>query len=235
MKQTKKFTMAYSELGQRGDRVQAVVARDVAEFVKFGYEETIPTQVADKTKQFKDILPDMYWEGQKTLKTNAKDECRSTLVGLLGEVTFKAKLALGSGSKEYATFRFSGVDRKTDNELVAYAKHVCQTAEFFKEPLSKRNVTPELITQTTDATIALDDAIDAQAEAISIREQKSVERLAMGNELYELIVELCEVGKRIWEHKNEAFYNDYVLYASSKSTTQAEENEEVVEETTNEE
>ena len=235
MKQTKKFTMTYSELGQRGDRVQAVVARDVAEFIKFGYEETIPTKVGEKTELFKAILPDMYWEGQKTLKTNAKDECRSTLVGLLGEIAFKAKLALRNGSKEYATFRFGGVDRKTDNELVAYAKHVCKTAEFFQEDLSKRNASPELITQTTTATIALDDAIDEQAEAISVREQKSVERLAVGNELYDLIVELCDVGKRIWEHKNEAFYNDYVLYASSKSTSQTEENEDVVEETTTEE
>ncbi|WP_421917834.1 hypothetical protein [Marinifilum sp.] len=234
MKQVKGFKMPYSELGQRGDRVKAVVNRDVNEFVKFGYDETIPTKVEEKTKQFKDILPDMYWEGQKTLKTNAKDECRSTLVGLLGEIAFKSKLALGSGSKEYATFRFSGVDRKTDSELVAYAKHVCQTADFFTDQLNTRNVTTELITQTIDATMALDDAIDAQAEAISVREQKSVERLAIGNELYELIVELCEVGKRIWEHENEAFYNDYVLYASSKSTTQTEETEDVVEETTNE-
>ena len=101
MKQTKKFTMTYSELGQRGDRVQVVVARDVAEFIKFGYEETIPTKVGEKTELFKAILPDMYWEGQKTLKTNAKDECRSTLVGLLGEIAFKAKLALRNGSKEY--------------------------------------------------------------------------------------------------------------------------------------
>jgi len=62
-----------------------------------------------------------------------------------------------------------------------------------------------------------------------------VERLAVGNELYDLIVELCDVGKRIWEHKNEAFYNDYVLYASSKSTSQTEENEDVIEETTTEE
>ena len=232
MKQIKGFKMPYSELGQRGDRVQAVVTRDVAEFIKFGYEETISTKVGEKTKQFKDILPDMYWEGQKTLKTNAKDECRSSLVGLLGEIAFKAKLALGYGSKEYATFRFSGVDRKTDNELVAYGKHVCQTADFFKDQLSKRNATPELITQATDATIALDDAIDAQAEAISVREQKSVERLALGNELYDLIVELCDVGKRIWENKNEAFYNDYVLYASSKSTSQTEESENAVEEIT---
>lgn len=230
MKQTRKFTMTYSELGQRGDRVKAVVTRDLSEFVKYGYADTLPTKVEEKTEQFKSVLPDMYWEGQKTLKTNAKDECRNALIGLLGETAFKSKLALGNDSKEYATFRFSGMERKTDMELVAYAKHVCKTAEYFTDKLSQRNVTPELISQTNEAINALDDAIDAQAEAISVREQKSVERLALGNELYELIVELCDVGKRIWEHKNEAYYNDYVLYSSSKSTAQIEEEEDVAEE-----
>jgi hypothetical protein len=228
MKQTKKFTMNYSELAQRGDRVKAVVSRDLTWFIKFGYKEEITSKVEEKTEQFKGILPDMFWEGQKTLKTNAKEECRNNLIGLIGEIGFKAKLALGNGSKEYATFRFSGMDRQSDVELVGYAKHVCQTADFFKESLSTRNVTPELIIQTIDANTALDDAIDAQTEAISVREQKSVERLTLGNELYELIVELCDVGKRIWETKNEAFYNDYVLYSSSKSTAKTE-NEDTLE------
>jgi hypothetical protein len=222
MKQSKKFTLSYPELSQRGDRVQLVVSRDVNEFTKYGYKKNIAVKLGEKTEQLKAILPDMYWEGQKTLSTNTKDQCKGKLVEILGEIAFKAKLALGADSKEYATFRFSGMDRQPDQQLVAYAKHVCQTVEFFIDQLTKRNVTPKLIIQTIDANTALDNAVDAQMEAISVREQKSVERMTLGNELYELIVELCDVGKRIWEHKNEAFYNDYVLYSSSKSTAQTE-------------
>jgi hypothetical protein len=227
MKQSKRFTLSYPELSQRGDRVQTVVARDVHEFVKYGYSETISDTVREKTEQFKSILPDMYWEGQKTLSTNSKDQCRGKLVEILGEIAFKAKLALGADSKEYATFRFSGMDRQSDQQLVLYSKHVCKTAEFFTEQLSTRNVTESILAQAEVATTALDNAIDKQTEAIALREQKSVERLSLGNELYELILELCEVGKRIWENKNEAFYHDYVLYGSNKSSSKTENEEEV--------
>ncbi len=231
MKQSKKFTLSYPELSQRGDRVQTVVKRDASEFVKYGYIETISDTVREKTEQFKNILPDMFWEGQKTLTTNAKDQRRGILVEILGEISFKAKLALGANSKEYATFRFSGMDRKSDSQLVLYSKHVCKTAEFFKEPLATRNLTEDIIDQAIAETIALDSAIDAQTEAIAVREEKSVERLKLGNELYEFILELCDVGKRIWENKNEAFYHDYVLYGSSKSSSKTENQEPVISET----
>ena len=42
--------------------------------------------------------------------------------------------------------------------------------------------------------------------------------------------ELCEVGKRIWENKNEAFYHDYVSYGSNKSATTNEDEEVLSEE-----
>lgn len=234
MKLIKKFNLSYPELSQRGDRVQTVIARDIKEFTEYGYKKNLSNEIGNKTEAFKAILPDMYWEGQKTLMTNAKDQCKGKLLEYLGEIAFKAKLALGANSKEYATFRFSGLDRLSDVQLVSYAKHVCKTAEYFKDDLASRNVTEEVINQTVEATKALDDTIDKQSEAIAIREQKSVERLKLGNELYELIAELCEVGKRIWEHKNEAFYHDYVLYGSNKSAT-TNESEEVLSEELEEE
>lgn len=226
MKQTKIFKFSYAELAQRGDRVEKVVTRDIQEFIKYGYQEDIATVVKGKTEKFKAILPDMFYEGQKTLATSAKDEKRGQLVGMVDEIAFKAKLALGAKSKEYATFRFAGITRMNDKELVRYSKHVCKTAEFFKEPLATRNITEEDINNTMLVTNELDDAIDAQVEAIALREQMVVERMKRGNDLYRLIVELSDVGKRIWENTNEAFYQDYVLYGSNRSSNDDENKEE---------
>lgn len=217
MKQSKKFRLSYPELAQRGDRVQVIVGRDIEIFIQYGYSETIADTVGEKTANFKQIEPDMFWEGQKVLTTNDKELCKEKLIGLIGEIGFKAKLALGADSKEYKMFRISGMKNMDDNELVSYGKHVCKTTELFMTKLATRNVTAEILTEAQEATIALDNAIDTQTEAIAVREQKSLGRLELGNELYDLIVELCEVGKRIWENKNEAFYHDYVLYSSNKS------------------
>ncbi|MGQ8335415.1 hypothetical protein ACUNWD_02620 [Sunxiuqinia sp. A32] len=74
----------------------------------------------------------------------------------------------------------------------------------------------------------LDQTIDQQKEAISIRELKAFERITNANELYKIMSEICEVGKRIWDGNNQAYYDDYLIYGSQ--TPLLEENEEVPEE-----
>ena len=218
MKQTRKFAMSIAELAQRGDRMVTLVSRDADEFSKYGYTTDLPAHLRGLTDTFKAIEPDMYWEGHQTLATNAKNKSSDNLTALLGEIGFKAKLALGEDSKEYHMFRIAGMRKLNDAQLVSYAKHVYATATYFKDKLATRNVDEALLAECSDAIQILDDAIDAQTAAISIREQKSVERTDLGNQLYATISELCDVGKRVWENKNQAFFDDYVLYGSTKSS-----------------
>lgn len=228
MKQTRKFAMSYSELAQRGDRMITLVRRDISEFSKYGYTTDLPTTLRTLTDKFKRIEPDMYWEGHQTLATNAKNKSREGLTALLGEIGFKAKLALGESSKAYKMFRISGMKKLNDSQLISYAKHVCATASHFREKLASRNINDALLEACLLSVTELDNSIDNQTEAISLREQKSVERLDLGNELYQFISEACEVGKRVWENKNQAFFDDYVLYGSTKSSA-ADDNEEETE------
>lgn len=228
MKQARKFAMSYSELAQRGDRMVTLVSRDINEFSKYGYTADLPTTLRSLTNNFKGVEPDMYWEGHQTLATNAKNKSREDLTALLGEIGFKAKLALGENSREYKMFRINGMKKLSDSQLIAYAKHVCATASYFKEKLANRNIDDALLSECLTSVTELDDAIDEQVAAISLREQKSVERVDFGNQLYQLISEACEVGKRVWENRNQAFFDDYVLYGSTKSSA-TDDNEEEVE------
>ncbi len=223
MKESRTINLSYPELMQRSDRVAIVVQRDMPEFLKYGYPENVYEELAAKCQAFKEIESDMFWEGQKTLATNNKDLRKGKLVEILGEIAFKAKLALGENSKEYKMYRFTGLKKLNDKELIPYAWHVIKTARLMTEKLATRNLTTEDLGVAETETKALDDAIDAQTEAIGVREQKSLERADKGGILYGMIVELCDVGKRIWEHKNEAFYHDYVLYGSNKSASQNED------------
>jgi hypothetical protein len=222
MKSVKKFRLSYAELAQRGDRVETVVRRDATQFAEYGYTDGLPDEVATKTQEFKALESDMYWEGQKTLATDNKNFCRAKVTQDIEEIGFKSKLALGENSKEYRMFRISGMKNLNDKELVVYGRHVCITAKTFLDKLTTRNITEENIQKAEANVQNLDDAIDTQLAAIGKREQKSIERLEKGNELYELIAELCEVGRRIWEGKNEAFYQDYVLYGSNRSNEEEE-------------
>jgi DNA-binding protein Fis len=151
------------------------------------------------------------------LKTEEKKGYREGLIAQISDLRFRAKLALGENDTRYRLFRFSSLSRMTDKDLVSYAKHVVQTATNLLPELSIRRVDQPMLDQILQHTSLLDTAIDIQAEFMALREQKQVERTAAANELYDRIAEACEVGKKIWENKNQAFYDDYVLYGSHKA------------------
>lgn len=209
--------MPFAELAQRGDQLSIWVTRDKDEFFKFGYPETLGADVKNKTDRFKEIEPDMYWEGQQMLATNIKNDSSELLKALLGDFRFRARLALGEKSTHFKLFKFKGLITLSDSDLVMYSKHVIKTAESFTAQLETRNIDAEVIGKIQTVMQELDDAIDTQQVAMGKREQKRAERIEFGTGLYSFMAELCDVGKRIWQNKNEAFYDDYVLYGSHKS------------------
>ena len=220
---TKKFNFSYGELTQRCDRVSELLTRDATKFEEIGYNAEFTTSFKAQTDAFKTLESDTYWQGQQMMKTESKNKSRQHLSHLIGEFRFLAKLALGEDSVEYRSFRFSRLANLDENQLIIYANHVTKTALPLLPQLAIRRIDEANLQEITDAAIQLDNTIDEQKAAISTREEKSFERIAAANELYKTMSEVCEVGKRIWEGTNVAFYDDYLIYGSQAPIDEEEE------------
>lgn len=219
----KKFNFSYGELLQRGDRVVVLVERDSVQFQSVGYEQEFVDELSDKLDYFRQLQPDEYWSGLKTIKTNEKNEARSELMYLLSELKFRARLALGEDTVNYKSFRFANMEKADENKLIFYGNHVVKMAGNMLEELAPRRVDDTTLTEIGTAIGKLDDTIDEQKNSVSVREEKTFERREKANELYNLIAEASEVGKRVWDGKNHAFYDDYVIYGSQSSINEDEE------------
>ena len=220
---TKKFNFSYGELTQRCDRVSELMTRDASNFEEIGYTAEFITSFKAQTDAFKTMESDTYWQGQQMMKTEGKNKSRQRLSHLISEFRFRAKLALGEDSVEYRSFRFSRLANLDENQLIIYANHVIKTASPLLPQLALRRIDEANLQEINDEAIQLDNSIDEQKAAISIREQKSFERIAAANELYKTMSEVCEVGKRIWEGTNVAFYDDYLIYGSQAPIDDEEE------------
>jgi len=225
---TTNFNFSFGTLTQRADRVDSLMHRDAREFASIGYDENFRTNLKDLTQVFRQLPSDDYWLGQQMLKTETKRALQTKLLDVISNLRFRAKLALGEQSVEYRSLRFGKLQTMKEQDLILFAGHVSSSCRAMMEKLAKRNITEEMLTEIDTTATALDDAIDEQRRLISMREAKAFEREERANEIYSQIAEICEVGKKIWEGKNNAHYNDYVIYGSKETT---EEDEEVVEET----
>ncbi|MGQ7869563.1 hypothetical protein [Sunxiuqinia sp. sy24] len=132
---------------------------------------------------------------------------------------------MGEQSVEYRALRFGEIQTMKEQDLIIFANHVSTTCRQMLNKLARPNITEDMLNTLDTTTQQLDDAIDEQKKMISTREAKTFEREEKANAIYVQIAEICEVGKKIWEEKNEAYYNDYVIYGSKEAIEEDEEME----------
>jgi len=218
MKLVRKYAMSHAELAKRADRVKSLVERDKVPLSDYGYPADLAEIIQTKTDEFKAMLPDMYWAGLFSLASQKKDDVRAELEADLKEIRFKVKLALGIKCRYYGLFHFKGLFRQKDQELLAYSKHICETVEEHMASLLQNRLSTDLVKHTRGLSVRFEEAMDKQQKAKAVREQQRLVRHDMSNALYDLISEVCNVGKHIWLNKNKAFFHDYVMYSCSKPT-----------------
>lgn len=211
-----KFNFSMGALAQRADHVTNLFIRDANEFASKGYDDTFRVKIVQETIDFKALQPDEYFLGLQMVATNNKDKAASDLTELLEGLRLKAKYALGDKSVEYKTLRINKLKDQKPEDLLPAARHITTTARAMLDKLAAKLVTEESLLTIDAASQKLDDAIDEQKKAISIRMAATQEREQKANALYNLVSEACEVGKEIWDGTNQAYYNDYVIYGSKE-------------------
>jgi len=224
MNMTTNFNFSFGTLTQRADRVDNLLERDATQFLNLGYDDNFRTRLKESVNSFRQLPSDDFWLGQKMLKTENRNKLYESLFELLLDLKFRSKLALGEDSVEFRALRFSRLKDIKPQDLIIMARHVNITAREMLDQLNKRNITTDTLDEMTARATALDDAIDEQKMMASTREAKAFERAEKANAIYATISEICEVGKRIWEGNNVAYFNDYVIYGSTESVSQDEEN-----------
>ena len=220
------FRFSIPELCQRCDRIVTSFNRDTEEFVGYGYSAGTGYNLNSKNDALKAFPSDEYFEGLQQMATKEKNDSREALVNDLVDVRNRYKLCYGAESIDYKILKLYKINMLSDEEIVQKALHTNQVCETRLEKLGERMITQETLDNILAEREELDSAIDRQAAAITSRREKSLERIRLANELYELLSQICDVGKLIWKEKNEAFYMDYVIYGSSKPMVELEENTE---------
>ncbi|MBI9065502.1 MAG: hypothetical protein JEZ14_26185 [Marinilabiliaceae bacterium] len=233
-KATFTFGFSLSELIQRNDKVLQFIARDAADFTRFGYGEPWRTGIEQTAGALRLILPDDYYGAQQKHKTQLKNDCRKHLERFIGDLRIRAKYSLGEKSYDYQMYNFTKIGTLNDKELITFTLHIIKIAQNQLAHLALRNADQTLIDNIETSRQELDDAIDDQQMAVSERREMRFKRTQLANQLYQFISEACDIGKNIWNGTNDAYYTDYVIYGSKQTIDEVEELEEM-EATTGEE
>lgn len=206
------FNQSFADLMQLGDKADDLMERDAVELLPYGVDATFRSDTATLTQDLKDFPTDEELQGAAAEQTEIKNESADVVKVLIRSVMVRAKNAFGESSAKYRRFGTKGLDELTDNDLLKCGKRVVRIATLFQVPLAAKGLTVAMITDLSDKAVIFDNAIDAQDDAIRQRDSATEDRIELGNALYKKIMELFDFGKDYWITRDEAKYNDYVLY-----------------------
>ena len=77
--------------------------------------------------------------------------------------------------------------------------------------LADAGVNENVIKRVLDATQEFEIAVNIQQDKVSDRDIAVERRIEQGNELYEELITLCNIGKDIWAERDPVKYENYCI------------------------
>ena len=215
-KNLREFNFEESILVLKCESALVCAVRDYEQLAEMGYTSEKREALGSVLDAFKQIATDDFMLGRQITKTQEKEAARQALEKSLRSIFTIAENVFGADTGKYKQFGNTNLTRQTDDQLLRTAANAASTANALLSELQPEGVTPDIITALNIRITTLDSAIDAKITATREREILTGERIQKANELYRLLVRLCNIGKNIWYGVNQAKYNDYIIVRNSQ-------------------
>jgi hypothetical protein len=200
-----------AELSRSCSEVAVYIVRDSTDFATRGISAASVQAFRDKASIFEDLPTDAELLGDAVTATEKKDALRSQLDIMVRRVKAIAADAYSEKGK-YKRFGFNRSRRQDDNTLWRFSRRVKRVATELLPDMMASGLTLGVLTALEDLTMAFDESLDAQQDAICNRENGTEERVLAANILHVERMRLCNIGKNLYQDTSEARYNDYVIY-----------------------
>jgi hypothetical protein len=211
------YSLMDSELALYASDLVTFMTRDATEFAARGVNAGAITALGDKTDEFEAFPTDSEYKGLVTIATEDKDADRLQLFVDIRNITDRALIKWGENSGRYSRFDVKNLTKLSDKDLLFAARRVVRVGTIYLVDLTAEGLTQLMLTNLTILAQSFENNLNSLRDAISIRDEKTEERIILGNELYTLVSKYCEIGKVIWKEISEAKYNDYVIYPAEHS------------------
>lgn len=189
--------------------------RDLEQFeqYKFGIERMKKLKaLADR---FRDLPDDDELVGEQMLLSEKKYKSSDDLQAAIRSLMTRVALKFNNRTGRYRKFGATKLGDMTDAQLIFCARRVVRVARQQLDFLDDVGVNENILGRISDACQAFENAVNLQQDKVADRDIGVERRVEFGNELYDELVVLCNIGKDIWDNKDKAKYENYCLYESN--------------------
>ncbi len=202
------------------ERIQ-YIKRDSKEFEGYAYNALKVDNFEHLCIQFADLPDDDELIGNQMEATNKKNTAKEKLKTSVRSIMTRVSARYHSKSGHYRKFGTLKMNDMTDAKLLLCGRRVVRVSNKLLDFLHDTGLNQQHIDTVQRAAAAFENAIHIQQDKVSDRDIAVEKRIDMGNQLYQELVLVCNIGKDIWAESNKSMYENYTIYESNNDQKKA--------------
>ena len=189
--------------------------RDIKEFEKYGYGKERLKNFQNKCEKFRSLPDDDEMVGDQMIVTEKKYDAAEKLKTAIRSLMTRVNMKFSNRTGRYRKFGTAKMGDMTDAQLIFCGRRVIRVARQQIDFLADVGVNENVIKRVSDATQGFENALNIQQDKVADRDIAVERRVEQGNEIYQEMVTLCNIGKDIWAETDLAKYENYAIYESN--------------------
>lgn len=189
--------------------------RDIEHFKQYGYTVDKITGFANQCEKFKNLPDDDELVGDQMIVTEKKYEAAEKLKSAIRSIMTRVEMKFGNRSGRYRKFGTAKMGDMTDAQLLFCGRRVARVCRAQIDFLADVGVNENQIQRVLDACSVFENVLNIQQDKIADRDIAVDLRTEQGNKIYELMIDVCNIGKDIWADKDPIKYEQYCVYDSN--------------------
>lgn len=189
--------------------------RDIQGFETYSFSKERLAKFEAACNAFAALPTDDELVGVQMQMTEKKAEAADKLKIAIRSVMTRVAMKYHNKSGRYRRFGTRKMGDMNDSQLLFCARRVIRVGTQMMSFLEEVGLSQATLDKVNEAMVNFENAIHIQKDKVSDRDIMVEKRTDLGNELYEELIVLCNIGKDIWIDKDTVKYEQYVIYESN--------------------
>ena len=189
--------------------------RDIDHFERYGYSKERLKGFIARCDKFRNLPDDDELVGDQMITTEKKYAASEKLKTAIRSLMTRVAMKYSNRSGRYRKFGTAKMGDMTDAQLIFCGRRVMRVARQQIDFLADVGVNERVIKRISEAVQQFERAVNIQQDKVADRDISVERRVELGNELYDELVTLCNIGKDIWVETDTVKYENYCIYESN--------------------
>ncbi len=195
--------------------------RDEQEFQAYGFGAEKYNSILTRMETFGALPNDDEMVGEQMVKTSTKNEAAKAVRSAIRSLMTRVAMRFNNRTGQYRKFGTARLGDMSDAQLLFCGRRAARVARNMQSTLETYGVNDVAIERVLESCRKFEIALNVQQDYLHDRDIAVDRRVKLGNQLYQDLVTLSDIGKDIWAESDRVKYDEYVIYETRSKPQEA--------------